>query len=315
MQKRISDQRASLFLATRLVLAASVGLFSPVNMAWGADNKSSDASSFTEKLKEWENKMSDAFRDTWKGFNNDKNSKGFNRDSLAMASVDLREQPDNYIVRLNLPGRDLEKVEISLAGDTLRIISPAEGTIARYEQSLVLDHASNAKPTVDRRPKDNLIVVTVPKASGPALAGRPFAPAPGGSLNDWDRDVLNEMNRMQREMDRIFNQGFGEFRGTQKFGGFFDQFRFDSSLDLQEENGSYVVRAYLPNHAINNVKVTVEGNVLRVESKDVPPNGTNPDAYREAHYSQMLTLPGPVRSEKMKVDHKENMLIVTLPKK
>ncbi len=167
MNQKFIDLRTSRFLAISL-LAGSAGLFSLTSSAWGAESKSGDSSSFTEKMKAWEDKMSEAFRDTWKNFGNDKNSKRFNRDSLAMASVDLREQADNYIVRLNLPGRDLAKVEVNLAGDTLRIVAPAEGTTARYEQSLVLEHASNAKPTVDRRTKDNLIVVTVPKAGGSA---------------------------------------------------------------------------------------------------------------------------------------------------
>jgi HSP20 family molecular chaperone IbpA len=301
-------------LAISLLVAGSVGLFSPINSAWGAETKSGDSSSFTERMKEWQDKMSDAFRDTWRNFGSDKNSKGFNRDSLAMASVDLREQPDNYVVRLNLPGRDLAKVEVNLAGDTLRIVAPAEGATARYEQSLVLEHASNAKPTVDRRSKDNLIVVTVPTAVGPALASRPLAPMPLSPLDAWDRDVLGEMNRMQREMDRIFDQGFGEFNRMPDLGSFYDQSRFDSSLDLHEENGNYVVRAYLPNHVLNNVNVTVEGNVLKVEAKDVPPKIGSIGNYHESHYSQMLTLPGPVHSEKMKIDRKDNMLIVTLPK-
>ncbi len=133
-------------------------------------------------------------------------------------------------------------------------------------------------------------------------------------LDAWDRDVLGEMNRMQREMDRIFSQGFGEFSRTPDFGSFYDQSRFDSSLDLHEENGNYVVRAYLPNHVLNNLNVKVEGNVLKVEAKAVPPKDGATGNYHESHYSQMLTLPGPVHSEKMKIDRKDNMLIVTLPK-
>jgi hypothetical protein len=50
---------------------------------------------------------------------------------------------------------------------------------------------ADAKPTIERKQKDNLVVVTVPKS--PALAGtRPlFTPAPWiVPLDAWDRDVL-----------------------------------------------------------------------------------------------------------------------------
>jgi hypothetical protein len=35
---------------------------------------------------------------------------------------------------------------------------------------------------------------------------------------------------------------------------------------------------------------------------------------RKARYSQLLTLPGLVQANKMAVERKENMLVVTLPK-
>ncbi len=47
--------------------------------------------------------------------------------SLATAaSVDVREQQDGYMVRLNLPQRDLEKVGVSLESGVLKVTAPAE---------------------------------------------------------------------------------------------------------------------------------------------------------------------------------------------
>jgi HSP20 family molecular chaperone IbpA len=112
--------------------------------------------------------------------------------SIATASVDLREQQNNYTVRLNLPDRNLDKVEVAWTGDTLRIVAPAEGKAGCYEQDIRLDGVpADAKPTIERKQTDNLVVVTVPKS--PALAGtRPlFTPAPWiVPLDAWDRDVL-----------------------------------------------------------------------------------------------------------------------------
>ena len=97
----------------------------------------------------------------------------------------------------------------------------------------------------------------------------------------------------------------------------FDEPLFGSSVDLSEEGNNYVVRAYLPRRDMNKVNVSVEGQTLKIEAK-AEESGDNPEkgmiVSRQAQYSQMLTLPGPVKVDKMKVDRKEGLLVVTLPK-
>jgi HSP20 family molecular chaperone IbpA len=125
------------------------------------------------------------------------------------------------------------------------------------------------------------------------------------------------MERMRREMDRIFDQGLRGFRSVPEFKEFFNQSRFGSSLDIKEESDKYVIRAYLPDRDMNNVNVTVEGQTLKVEAKTENAGQKEKDGMvfsRKARYSQLLTLPGPVQANKMAVERKENMLVVTLPK-
>ena len=86
-----------------------------------------------------------------------------------------------------------------------------------------------------------------------------------------------------------------------EFREFFNQSRFGSSLDIQEESGKYVIRAYLPDRDMNNVNVTVEGQTLKLEAK--AENGMV--FAQKARYSQLLTLPGPVQADKMAVERKE----------
>lgn len=74
-----------------------------------------------------------SFCDTFKSLRGDAE-----KPSVSTASVDLREQKESYIVRLNLPDRDLAKVAVTLEGDTLRIVTPAGGKTSRYEQTLAL---------------------------------------------------------------------------------------------------------------------------------------------------------------------------------
>ena len=112
-------------------------------------------------------------------------------------------------------------------------------------------------------------------------------------------------------------KAFAEFRSVPEFKEFFNQSRFGASLDIKEESDKYVIRAYLPDRDMNNVNVTVEGQTLKVEAKTENAGQKEKDGMvfsRKARYSQLLTLPGPVQANKMAVERKENMLVVTLPK-
>jgi HSP20 family molecular chaperone IbpA len=283
-----------------------------------AQDTPGEGGGFAEKMKEWQEKMSEAFRDSWQRLRQDRSDKNPDASTVTAASVDLREQRDSYTLRLHLPNRDLDKVQIELSGDTLRIVAPPEGKAARYEQSIQLDNlTTGTMPQVERQPKDNLIVVTIPKSSGQTATTTPPASPSVSRWDDWDHDVLEQMNRLREEMDRIFGQAFSEFRNRPEFKEFFDQAQFGSSFDLQEESDKYVVRAYLPDWDINNVNVSVEGDVLKLEAQGEDTRqeeGNGSFSSRKAQYSQVLSLPGPVQADKMTVERKENMLIVTLPK-
>ena len=295
-------------------LAASFAVQATSVPSIAAEDKGKDTK-FLEKMQQWQDRMSDKFRDTWKGL------RGQGR-SGASASVDLREQEDSYVVRLNLPERDLQKVNIRVEEGALRIVAPAEGKQGKYEQTIELAGlAAGQQPKIDRRQNDSIIVVTLPKGDS-VPKSKPSDTLPDPSLlplNDWDRDIFARMENMRREMNKIFDESFREFRLAPEHKGFFDEPRFGSTVDLKEEGDNYVVRAYLPDRDMQNINVNVQGQTLRIEAKQE--DSTNKSAEsgevrrtRKAAYSQVLTLPGPVEVEKMKVDKKDAMLVVTLPK-
>src|SRR5438132_1049740 len=121
------DRRARM-LAISLAMSATFIASFHTTLSAAAEEKK-DNSGFIEKMKKWEDEMSDKFRDTFKSLR-----KAEKEMSIATASVDLREQKDSYTIRLNLPNRDLNKVDVRLEGDTLRIVAPAEQKAGRYEQ-------------------------------------------------------------------------------------------------------------------------------------------------------------------------------------
>jgi HSP20 family protein len=290
------------WLAIGSSLAAGIAI-----VAGAVAGEKDQSSGFFDKMKQWQAEMSETFRKAFDGA-----SKGTS--PAASASVDLREQSDSYLVRLSLPGRAIDKVEVDLDGNLLRIDAPAEGTASRYRQSITLPGAADEKPEIERKPAEGVIVVKVPKTSAKGDAPRisrelrtPFLP-----LLDQERDVLERIDRMQREMDSIFKRGFEEFRLMPAHRDFFNKSGFGSSVDVKEEGDNYVVRAYLPGRDSNDVNVTAEEKTVKIEAK-AEKSDKEGSAVR-SHYSQFLTLPGPVDATKMRVDRKEGMLVITLPK-
>jgi HSP20 family molecular chaperone IbpA len=281
-----------------------------------ANDEQSGTPSFTQKLQQWEDEMTNSFRDTFRKLRSENKE-----NSIGTASVDLREQPKEYVVRLNLPGRDLSQVECDLEGNSLHIVAPAGSNIGRYEQSIVLaDAAPDARLEIKRNQNDSIMVVTVPKessAGNQGMASSGWDASRSLPLTDWDRQMFDQMQKMQEDMDREFNDSFHALGQEPGFKGFFDEPRFGSSIDLQDQNGNYVVKAYLPNRDVQNVSVTVTNDILKIEAKsqDKKEGGSGgSNIVQEAEYSQAVTLPGPVDAGKMKVDKKEGMLVITLPK-
>lgn len=277
----------------------------------------SDRDSFLEKVERWQDEMSDRFRDTWRSLRRDRGG-----DSTgSSASVDLREQNNSYTVRLNLPNRDLDTVEITLVDGKLSIVAPT-GRAGRYEQTVILTGvASDAEPRIERKKEDDLIIVTVPKKAGDAdSATRQHGGSLLSPLSEWESDVVKRMEEMRREMDRVFDESFREFQLTPEYKGMFDLRTFGSFVDLKDEGMVYRVTAYLPDRNLDDVNVTLDEQKLKIEAKAsaaAAPAGNREkeaEVSRMAHYSQLLTLPGPVQANQMKVEKKEGVLIVTFPK-
>jgi HSP20 family molecular chaperone IbpA len=289
------------WLATGLSLTAGIAI-----VAGAVAAEKDQPSGFFDKMKQWQAEMSETFRKALEGSNKGERP-------AASASVDLREQNDSYVIRLSLPGRAIDKVNVGLEGDVLRIEAPAEGQAAKYRQSITLTGTDGMLPEIERKSKEGVIVVKVPKNPAPARSDEvrtPFLP-----LLDHERDILDRIDSMQREMDRVFQRGFEEFRLLPAHRDIFDRRAFGSSVEINEEGENYVVRAYLPGRDSNNVNVTADERTLKIEAK-TEKSDSKDDSVRstKTHYSQLLTLPGPVKTDGMKVDRKEGMLVVTLPK-
>ena len=108
-----TNTRRAGVLLTGIALGAGI-ITAGISSSTAAETNVGEGAGFVEKAQAWQDKMSDSFRDLWKGVRGDDHGKP----SVATASVDLREQENSHIIRLSLPGRKLENVKISLDGKT-----------------------------------------------------------------------------------------------------------------------------------------------------------------------------------------------------
>jgi HSP20 family molecular chaperone IbpA len=277
-----------------------------------------------EKSRQLQERMSRKFHDQWNEIRGSVEAKARARNSLSSASVDVRERNDGYSVRVHLPGRDLARVEVAFVeGKALRITAPADGKAGRYEQTILLEGVTpGAEPRIERKPHVHLIVVELPKpqtaAEAPPTSEAPPAPPVLLPATDpWDRQILERMERMRHEMDRMFEQAFEDLDDLPDPKDFFDRARFGASVELQDQDGSYIVRAYLPERNAENAKVTLEGGVLKIEAvaEESTENGGKGLVWRKkSQFSQRITLPGPVDAAGLKTERKQGMLVITLPK-
>jgi len=308
--------------ATRaLGVALTLGAITVINTCIpvpvpAAETPKGNAAGFTEELRKWQSKMSDAFRDTYKALGNE----GRGSNLKGSVSADLREQNDSYTLRLSLPDRDLNKVDVALKDSTLHVVAPEDGKLRRYEHSIVLgDVPPDAKLEVVRHPDDKLIMVTIPKSFTARTESGSHPKDHAGDLSlKREHDTMEQMRQMRREMDRIFEDSFRSFSLLPDFKGIFDESRFGSTYTVDESGNDYVIRVFLPERDMQNVKVTIEGQTMRVEAKAEKgaerANGEKGTLTGMAEYTQLITLPGPVTAGQMKVDNKDGLLVVKVPK-
>jgi HSP20 family molecular chaperone IbpA len=243
--------------------------------------------------------------------------------ALADASMDLREQSDSYVMRLHLPERDINLVEVGIAdGRNLRVTAPASGTLSAYEQNITLEEVTpGAKPEVEKRPDSGLVIIRVSKTTSekkptPEAAAPPTKELPA-STDPWDVRMLEHMRRMSREMDDMLHEKADET--SRRPGGphWLDRSSFDSAYDLQEDDERYTVRAYLPERSADQVKVSVQDQSLIIEAVAEKAREMENGKTMMRHmsqYSQSISLPGPIDADRLEIERKKGMLLIRIPK-
>ena len=133
-------------------------------------------------------------------------------------------------------------------------------------------------------------------------------------------DPFREMERMQEDIDRAIRRATEQFRLGAGATPFSRDLGYSSSLDVRDRRDHFEVRAYLPDAETKDVKVKTEGEqALRVtvshrKQQKSERDGAHATFNELGTYEQLVTLPEPVKSEEMKVDTRDNEVVITVPK-
>ncbi len=135
---------------------------------------------------------------------------------------------------------------------------------------------------------------------------------PVRDLATFPSDVLG----IQREINRMFD---GFFRG-----GLFDDSTLATSawnpaVDIAEHEDDYVVKVELPGMTRDDVKITMQHNVLTIrgekkQEKESKESNSHRVERSYGAFQRSLTLPSSVKSDGIEAAYKDGVLSITLPK-
>lgn len=124
------------------------------------------------------------------------------------------------------------------------------------------------------------------------------------------RGAFEEMDRMKKDMDRLFGSLTGRNHPTIRSGVF-------PSVNLTEEKDRYYVRAELPGLKADELDIHVTGRNLSVtgERKISAENAKYHRREREAgKFSRIIGLPGEIDGNKVEASLTDGVLTVIIPK-
>ena len=133
------------------------------------------------------------------------------------------------------------------------------------------------------------------------------------NLPRWDwRDPFEELERMRRQMDRLFEGLSGRLLSEPTAGVF-------PLANVTESGDTYYVRAELPGVKSEDMDISVTGTSLSISGeRKIPPEDEKANYHRREReagkFSRMVNLPGQIDTAKVEARCMDGVLSVILPK-
>ena len=134
---------------------------------------------------------------------------------------------------------------------------------------------------------------------------------PARELATWPSDLFG----IQREMNRMFDT---MFRNDSRD----DDSAFTAwtpAVDIAEHDDEFVAKVELPGVNKEDVKITIESNILTIRGEKKQEKETKKENYHRVErsygsFQRSFTLPSTVKSDKIDAIYKDGVLQITLPK-
>jgi HSP20 family protein len=123
-----------------------------------------------------------------------------------------------------------------------------------------------------------------------------------------------ELNRLHREIDRLFEEPFGFLTPSTSF---FEG--WTPAVDIYEDNDKYVLKAELPGMKKEDIDVSLDGSTLTVSGeRKHEEEKKEGESYRSerffGRFQRSVTLPAAIQANKIDATYKDGILTITLPK-
>ena len=133
---------------------------------------------------------------------------------------------------------------------------------------------------------------------------------PTRDLATFPSDIFN----MQREMNRMFDSFFRGADEPSLLNG-----NWTPAVDVAEEDNEYVVKVELPGINKDDVKITLESNILTIRGekkagKEIKEKNSHRMERSYGSFQRSFTLPTTVKNDKIDAEYRDGILTVTLPK-
>ena len=135
---------------------------------------------------------------------------------------------------------------------------------------------------------------------------------PARELERWAPDFFG----VQREINRLFDDFFrGGMQAEEALGRSY----WSPAVDIAERDNEYVVKVELPGVNKDDVKITLESNILTIrgeKKQEKEEKGENSHRLERSYgsFQRSFTLPTIVKNDKIDAVYRDGILTVTLPK-
>lgn len=142
--------------------------------------------------------------------------------------------------------------------------------------------------------------------------------SPNRELTPWNREypAFRGLQSLQQDMNRIFDEFF---RGDLLANDSLFARDWNPAVDILENNDQFVLKAEIPGMTKDDVKITLENNVLTIRGeKKNETEKKEGDFHRiersYGSFERSFTVPGTIKVNEIDAQYKDGVLTLTLPK-